>query len=449
MAGSHTKKRRSTGTENKGRHDAITTLTSQVDIPPDETVHQPVLPENEVQLHQDSTTVIMTTSPKNRTIASATTSPKWKIRSTYDAGFLEYSKCVSVSDLLYTKSKAKSDAFKTEFKDDDIQQGQPTYAVGILLKISPPSQVNLEASPYFNNRSTGPRLAKKLKTANTGIKKILLFGCLTDTKAVTFVLLEANNTTHNLFFRNRALDDIKVGTCFAIKSPTVIGVLKSGSYIIETSRPLEMLESPELPIRSLSKSMYQESLRFFSLRNVKIGLRDGDVIVPIQTLCNGKACDRLSAASKPGKPCGCWNQSSRSDTTCKNTVLKQDFCFKDSDNEIHHISDFTSLQWSQLLFEDKHILADHTELQNDKVFLELQKSWKKVITHVNKNGAWTIVGWFKRATVQEDEKQENDANLLVDNVKLNISLLAPTTEAGATIPSNLLLHHDNIRKLCA
>jgi hypothetical protein len=210
-----------------------------------------------------------------------------------------------------------------------------------------------------------------------------------------------------------------------------------------------MLESPQLPIRSLSKSLYQESLRFFSLTGVKIGIRDGDVIVPIQTLCNGKACDRLSAASKPGRPCGCWNQSSRSDTTCKNTVLKQDFCFKDSDNEIHHISDFTSLQWSQLLFEDKQILADHTELQNDKVFLELQKSWKKVITHVNKNGAWTIVGWFKRATVQEDEKQENDANLLVDNVKLNISLLTPTTTAGAKIPSPLLLQHDNIRKLCA
>jgi hypothetical protein len=374
---------------------------------------------------------------------------KWKVLSTYDSGFLEYSKCVTISDLVYKKNKIKSDTFKTEFTDTDTG-GKASFLVGILLRISPPSQVNLEpGTQYFNNKANGQRLAKRLKTANTGIKKILLFGCLTDTKAQTFVLLEANNTTHNLFFRNRALDKVKVGTCFAVKSPSVIGTLKSGSVVVETARPLEVMDDPPLPTRTLSRSLYQEALRFFVLRGIKIGIRDDDVIVPIQTLCNGTACDRLSSGPKPTKLCGCWNQSSRNDSTCKNTVLKQDFCFKDSDGEIHHVSDFTSLQWSKLLFEDRQILADQAELQNDRVFFELQKTWKKVITHVNQNGGWTIVGWFKRATVQEDDRQENDANLLVDNVKLNISVLTPSTTAGAAIPVTMNLKHDNIRKLCA
>ena len=67
--------------------------------------------------------------------------------------------------------------------------------------------------------------------------------------------------------------------------------------------------------------------------------------------------------------------------------------------------------------------------------------------HVNTNGGWTIIGWFRRAAVAEEDKPENDANLLVENLKINISYLAPTTTEGKAIPADIRLKHSKIREL--
>ena len=47
------------------------------------------------------------------------------------------------------------------------------------------------------------------------------------------------------------MDQVRVGEMFAIKSPIVTGKLKSGSFVVQTGRPLEVLQQPYLPTKPL------------------------------------------------------------------------------------------------------------------------------------------------------------------------------------------------------
>lgn len=389
-----------------------------------------------------------TTAAKKSSAVSgntATDNSSFKVKSGYDDGFLKSSKVTTITDLLYEGDTDLSHDFVTAFQDSDVVE--PTFLHGILLKVSPPSANQDGGSHQFVPYKSGARFGKKFKAASN-FKKSLLFGDLEDPKAPTFVVLETSNNIHNLLFRDRTMDDVVVGTRFAIKSPELVGKFKSGSYIIKTDRPFEILVEPKLPSRALDASKVSDSLRFFVLVGKKVAIQRKGVVSPIQTLCNGRACDRLQAAKSPTAPCGCWNQSSRCDTLAKNTVLKLAFKFKDSTDQVVQVTDFTSLKWSRSLFHSNQILADCSELLDDAVFQELQTSFRKVLTHVNDNGGWTIVGWFKRASEgDDDDKQDTEQDLLRETVRLNISHLAPSTEDGLKIPDDYQLKQSTIRKL--
>jgi hypothetical protein len=378
------------------------------------------------------------------TAATATAAALFKVRSGYDGGFLEYSKVTTISELLSENDADIDEDFTTEFSDSDSVE--PKFLHAVLLKIAPPSSSTSDSNQYVPFKS-GSRFAKKPKTAPSGFKKSLLFGDLEDRKAQTFVILEPNNDTHNLLFRNKAMDDVVVGSRFAIKSPELVGKLKSGSFVVKTHRPLEVIAQPAITKRALDTSQVSESLRYFVLTEKQIGVRRNGVVTPMQTLCNGRACDRLQAARNPTAPCGCWGQSGRTDTLAKNTVLKLTFRFKDSAEQYVEVPEFTSLKWSKLLFHNGQILAECNELLNDRVFKELQQSFRKVLTHVNKNGGWTIVGWFKRAAQEEEDKLDNESNLLRETVRINISHLVPTKPEGIKIPDEHKLKQTRIRRL--
>jgi hypothetical protein len=243
------------------------------------------------------------------------------------------------------------------------------------------------------------------------------------------------------------MEHISVGCRFAVKSPVLIGMLKSGSYVIKTDRSLEVLTAPAIVPRPLNPRNVQDSLRFFVLTGKKLLLHKKSMLIPYQSKCNGRACDRLQAATKPNQPCGCWTQSSRCDTLAKNTVFKQDFFFKDSNEDINQVTDFTSLKWSKFMFTDGQILFERDDLQKDNVFHTLQVTWRKLVGHVNDNGGWTIIGWYKRATQTDEDKHETETNILAESVKINVSHLIPTTLTIDTIPDEHQMKTADIRKL--
>jgi hypothetical protein len=397
----------------------------------------------EAGVHEAETT----TGPKEIAMPDPpkrTDNSKFKVAQGYDAGFLEFSNFTTVSQLLNDNDEDLEEGLLMSLSDDNVV---PEFLHGVLLRISNPSPAASEANQYTPYKPGATRYLKKPKTNATGFKKILLFGDLEDNKALTFAILESNNDTHNVLFQNKSMADITVGSRFAVKSPLLVGKLKSGSYVIKTDRPLEVLSAPEIPERPLRTSTVGDALRYFVLKKVKIAFKRHDVITAIQTLCNGKQCDRLKSSERPGEKCGCWGQSARPDTMAKNTVLKQDFFFKDSDNVYHEVNNFTSLKYSKLFFDKGQILVERDDLQNDKVFNKLQSVWKQVVNHVNTSGGWTIVGWFKRAAQIEEDKQEGESSIMVEGVKINVSHMFPSEGRGAKIPHEITMKQSDIRIL--
>ena len=128
----------------------------------------------------------------------------------------------------------------------------------------------------------------------------------------------------------------------------------------------------------------------------------------------------------------------------KNVVLVQDFCFNDGNGKVVTVNNFTSLKFSKQLFERSQILSVKDDRQKDAVFYQLQKAYRAVVRHVNTNGGWTIVGWYKRSRVTEDDKQDNDTELFASSVKINVSHLVPTTKEGSTIPEEIRLTQEAI-----
>lgn len=363
----------------------------------------------------------------------------YKVDDGYDGGFLTFSAVTSITALLRAKDKDLSSKLKTSFTAADVPK--PLFLHAVLLKISPPASNSADALQYVPYRAMS-RVQKKPKVGPATHKKSLLFGDLQDPQNRTFAILEDNNDTHNRLFGGRPIDRITVGCCFAVKSPVLLGVLKSGSHVVSTDRPLELLTYPVLPAHPLNSAVVSPSLHYFVMHNVQMKIDSDASIVPMLTKCNGRTCDRLQAASHPNQPCGCWNQSGRSDTLARNTVLKITFYFDDVVGTTVQVVDFTSLKWSKLLFEEGQIIFDHDELQRDTLFFYLQKQYRKVVSYVNENGGWTVVGWYKRAVQTEEEKQDNEENLLVDTLKINISLLTPTDITPKHIPKDFLIEQD-------
>ena len=113
-------------------------------------------------------------------------------------------------------------------------------------------------------------------------------------------------------------------------------------------------------------------MRYFVMENTLMKLGRENVVTPIQTLCNGKACDRLQSYNSPSAKCGCWGQVARSDTMAKNVVLVQDFCFNDGNGKVVTVNNITSLKFSKQLFAKSQMLSDKDDLQKDSVFHQLQ-----------------------------------------------------------------------------
>jgi hypothetical protein len=377
------------------------------------------------------------------------TMANYKVLPNYDSGFLKKGQVTTISKLLENREETNTrnltiDSFGPAKKKTDIGT---VFLFGLILRITVPSnKAGDSAFPLYKKN----KFDKKASNRAT-YKKCILIADLADPNQLTGVILEESNEDHNrLFQRDISLDSVAVGAKCAIMTPRIEGhQLKNGAWVISTNRPLEFLQLPTLPRRSLRTERIGHEIRYYILKGTKVMLLDDDNIDPIKTKCNFHSCDRHNASTLGNQTCGCWVQNRRNDTGPKNTVLMFSFYFPDSNNKIMKVDDFTSLRTSKLFFRGKNILSDADMLNTNTVYDYVQEKWRSVIDHVNDNGGWTIVGWYIRATIEDDDKDENDETLLRDNVKINVSYLYPSTKASQNIPDVHTIDHSKVKEFAA
>jgi hypothetical protein len=360
--------------------------------------------------------------------AGTATAVEYRVMPAYNRNFETNSEPVTITDLLdETLEDPNSTLCWSEMEEEggsEPAQQKLRFMFAVMLKLSRPDDKKTDQG-FVGYKGT--KFGKKAKIEKGSYKKSMLFGDLNDPEGKTFVIFEETNDKHALLFRrDRSIKDVRVGARLAVMEPRIDGRLKSGSYIVITEHPFEFLSGPDYPPRGLRTEQVGHDLRFFVKHGEKLMWRPSDRVSVLRTLCNGEACDRLQSNKNPNDLCGCWHQASRSDSTAKNTVLKFDFYMKDGYGKSVQVKDFVSLRTSRLFFEDRNIRSDQDALFDTAVDVMLQRKWLATVKHVNRNGGWTIVGWFMRANVVDESAEENEGHIETGNVKINISYLYPT-----------------------
>ena len=370
---------------------------------------------------------------------------KYTVAPPYDEGFLKNAKEVRARDL-YNQYE-QFDASELVAFDDDVDNISETvtpFIAGFVLKVSKPNPNNKEGFQFSKFTANG-KLKKKLATT-VNYKRIITFADINCPKATCFAMLEDTNERHNLWFqRDKSKKDFYVSTKVAILAPKILGKMKNGCILVTTDRPFEVFiaRSPILPRRPLLPNVTSHDMTYFIMKGVKIGLEPNDQPIAIKTSCNSETCDRLGMGKNATAPCGCFHQH-RNDSTAMNSVLKFSFSFKDGVDKVVRISDFTSLRTSRVFFHRRKILYDYEILTMNEVVTIIGSKFKQSIAYVNKQGGWTVVGWYVRALKEEDDKEERDEHLVHESLKINVSFLQPTKASGATIPEKHAIKAEDI-----
>jgi len=138
-----------------------------------------------------------------------------------------------------------------------------------------------------------------------------------------------------------------------------------------------------------------------------------------------------------------YNQFSRSDTDNHNSVLKLDFAFQDDQGVPETqcaVEHFTSLRTTRLFFEKQPVsistknVAECPGLQQ----LVFSKCYN-LVDHINEHGGWTIVGWYMRASKDNEEDDDDDVHALYHNVRINVSYVYPSTCKHKDIPNKCII----------
>ena len=166
---------------------------------------------------------------------------------------------------------------------------------------------------------------------------------------------------------------------------------------------------------------------YFILKKKPIQISRASLVT--ETSCTGIQCDRQKGKGE----CTCMHN-----TTSTSFVYALDVTFKvpsNIDNEcgMATVQNFQSLRTTSLFFKKFEEHAGSITIDEER---RHQQTFRQRITsmvkHINDNGGWTIVGWFKlgeamdAAATDSRDKVEN-----YDTMTMHISYLMPTNETEA------------------
>ena len=143
-----------------------------------------------------------------------------------------------------------------------------------------------------------------------------------------------------------------------------------------------------------------------------------------ENTCGGRECDKAHKLYR-GNNCGCTTLSNQRHVGSMVVVFDNHF----NKTNIHHldkiqVTGFRSLRTTQLFFDNmEEYVSDYTDMQLKTV----KQKVEKIVTYVNSNCGWTVVGWFRKGQTVESEVATNDTDLVEsDTVIFHISCLVPT-----------------------
>lgn len=223
-------------------------------------------------------------------------------------------------------------------------------------------------------------------------------------------LMESRNSNQSLFDRNLEYRDngtITIGSFLRIIAPQEIeNHMNGGVPLVRTPHPFIVMKRPNhLSSVQISRDIQSNASMAFVLNNRTLHVNQVSIL---QTTCCGNMCDKQRANDWNGiRGCGCIGMSPTiSGLTFVHRVWIEAECNNEEEmqvqkNRIKH-DNFSSTKFSLCYLSDRIPSSTRvSQLQTTKQYYDVKKCIQNIVQHINDNGGWTIVGWYKRGCIKD------------------------------------------------
>ena len=269
--------------------------------------------------------------------------------------------------------------------------------------------------------------AKRVKTSLTVSNRVLIFADASDKSSQVFAIILHNKTAlSQLMNHSNLCNTISIGDMVMIYEPTVADRTLGGSIpILQYFTCIVPLKTNIWhPEKEITMSSEANNQIHFVRHSLPIELSVLQILTQNQVPCIGTTCDRQTV-----KCTGCHGMPNLR----KNFVFSVNVEIKNqrSYNAQTGIASFVfrSYNFTKLLLQDidSFCRLDLQEMQTHR--MPLRKAMQKIVSHVNNNGGWTVIGWHRKGIVTVDGITEENTNTKGHIIRLE--------------PTNKTLHLDN------
>ena len=217
-----------------------------------------------------------------------------------------------------------------------------------------------------------------------------------------------------------------VGTIIVLNCPSPITKLLGGTPVIETNSNLDICDREQRSNIPLDEKIAEQTTRGFIVNNCQLQVLSVEVLT---TNCKGFFCDRQRSAEllRTGKNCGCYNMRGNS----SNLSIVHCIEFEDpTTQEIYKMEEFSSIKFSLLYLTQYFPITVQRECLDplSDNHDDLYDSIDNVLNFYNKNGGFTIIGWYRRGeivdSVQYDTKSTD--KVTASDVNYHVTSIYPS-----------------------
>ena len=287
---------------------------------------------------------------------------------------------------------------KLNFKYLDLQ----------LLRIVTPSvQSGAGANVYYRRQQQ-----------NATVRFIRIFLCrvissttnVQDSSKLVYIM-EATNQNNRLWLRNCNFRDngaITIGSFFRFITPLPSTSRMHGDIpLLESRVPAILLKRPtRIPSIAINQQIETNDSRAFVYNNATLSILQSNAE---KTSCYGRHCDRQRVFDwngKKGKGCGCYSGLRNSSSLVIQHFIRMS-TIADGNLEM---MDFSSLKFQKLFLKGDipgscKLFQLHTDAF-DQMILQTEECVDKI----NLNDGFTVIGWYKRGSINDRGQQANRDN---------------------------------------
>ena len=334
---------------------------------------------------------------------------------------------ISVADKPDNTDDSAYDSAHDEERDESGSRGISDtinrYLLGCLINI----KYYAKANGTYSIRQKVNGSGSKYFRASASYRRMFFFADMLS-KGTVFAIFEQNNNDTELFFRSQQRERLRVGDFVLIQEPEPVKHVMPGSvYKVNTIRPWLLLHRPVLGYTIDAKAPEADKQEFFFLSGVKLLKANG--FTPVKATCNGTLCDRQkSIDTMDSEGCGCYC----GDTRVPGFVLSTNFEFKVLRQGRPKIRGFRSWRFTLILFRSYPPTSCSLQALDDSIE-NIRKSGEAIVKHVNENGGWDVMAWYKRGTITDGSARSANANpaevdqtVSAEKQELHIVYLYPT-----------------------